>query len=93
MTGQLSSRMLQTDESKFEIFQSNRRVYVKQRVDERAATQSITPTVKHGGGSVMVLRTFADSKVRDLHHVKDKLNQTRSTAYCSMMQSHLEFSL
>ena len=48
------NKVLWTDESKLEIFGSNRRVYVWQRVDERAAAPYITPSVKHRGGSVMV---------------------------------------
>ena len=48
------NRVILTDESKFEIFDSNRRVYVRRRVGERAAPPRITPSVKHGGGSVMV---------------------------------------
>ena len=46
--------ILWTDESKFEIFGSNRRVYVRQRFGERAATLYITSTIKHVGGSVIV---------------------------------------
>ena len=44
------NKVFWTDESKFEIFVSNRRVYVWQRV----ATPCIIPTAKHRGGSVMV---------------------------------------
>ena len=46
------NKVLWTDESKFEIFRSNRRVSVRQRVGQRVAIPCITPTVKHGGGSV-----------------------------------------
>ena len=45
-------KVLWTDENKFEIFGSNRRVWW--RVGERAATPCITPTLKHGRGIVMV---------------------------------------
>ena len=46
---------LWTDESKFEIFMSNWRVkYLRRRVGKRAATSSITETIKQGGGSVML---------------------------------------
>ena len=58
-------------------------VYVQQRVSERAATTCITPTVKHGGGFVMVCFFFINWKVGDLHLVKGKLNQT---VYHSILQ-------
>ena len=45
------NKVLWTDELKFEIFGSNRRVYVVQ-VGERAATLWITPIIKHRRGSV-----------------------------------------
>ena len=43
-------KVLWTDESKFEIFSSSRRVFVHRQVGERMVPQSVTPTVKHGGG-------------------------------------------
>jgi hypothetical protein len=43
-----------SDES-FEIFHSNRRVFVRRRVGERMISACVVPTVKHGGGGVMVL--------------------------------------
>ena len=64
------NKVLWTDESKFEIFGSNKRVYVYQRVGERAAILCITPTVKYGGGSVKVWRAFANCKVGDLYQMK-----------------------
>ena len=47
--------VLWSDESKFEIFGSNRHVFVRRRVDERMISAWVVPTVKHGGGGVMVL--------------------------------------
>ena len=70
-------KVIWIDKSKFEIFWSNRRAYVRQRFGERAATYSITPTIKHEGGSVMVFRAFANCKVSNLHHMKGKFNQNR----------------
>ena len=43
-----------SDESKFEIFGSNRRVFVRRRVGERMISACVVPTVKYGGGGVMV---------------------------------------
>ena len=42
------------DELKFEIFGSNRHVVMRRRVGERMISACVVPTVKHGGGGVMV---------------------------------------
>lgn len=47
-------KVLFTDESKFEIFGTKRRVYIRRRPHEKYHKSCILPTVKHGGGSVMV---------------------------------------
>ena len=53
--GQGAQRLgLWTDELKFKIFGSNRRVYVQQRVGERAAIPCITQTIKYRGDSVIL---------------------------------------
>ena len=57
-------KVLWTDESKFEIFGSSRRVFVRRQVGERMVPQCMTPTVKHGGGSVMIWGSFAGSSRR-----------------------------
>ena len=82
------NKVLWTDESKFEIFLSNTRVYVWRRLSERAANAYITPTVKHGWGSIMVWwrGAFAYCKVGDLDQVKGKLNQT---GYHSILKHYI----
>ena len=45
---------LLSDESKFEIFSSNRRVFVRLRVGEPIISACVILTVKQGGGDVMV---------------------------------------
>ena len=47
-------KVLWTDESKFEIFGSKRRQNVRWRSNERYHSECIVPTVKHGGGTVLV---------------------------------------
>ena len=79
------NKVFWTDELKFEIFGSNMKLYVQQRVGESAATPCITPIIKHGGGSVIVWEAFANCKVGDLHQAKGKLNQT---GYHSILQHH-----
>ena len=50
--------VLWSDESKFEILGSNRRVFVRRRVGEGMISTCVVPTVKHGGGGVMVGALF-----------------------------------
>lgn len=55
-----------SDESKFELFGTKRRQYVRRKAGERYKKQCIAPTVKHGGGSVMVWGCFSYTSVGDL---------------------------
>lgn len=78
-------RVLWTDESKFEIFGSRRRVYVRRRIGERLTPECIVPTVKHGGGAVMLWGCFAGNSAGDIHRVTGILNQN---GYHSILQRH-----
>ncbi|KAL6470994.1 hypothetical protein MHYP_G00196440 [Metynnis hypsauchen] len=77
--------VLWSDESKFEIFGSNRRVFVRRRKGERMDSTCLVPTVKHGGGAVMVWRCFAGDTVGDLFKIEGTLNQH---GYHSILQRH-----
>ena len=46
--------VLWSDESKYEIFGSNRRAFVRCRVDERMISACVVPTMKHEAEGVMV---------------------------------------
>ena len=59
-------KVLWTDESKFEQFGNKRRVYVRRRERERYKNECLLPTVKHGGGSIMVWGAIAASGTGDL---------------------------
>lgn len=48
------SKVLFTDESKFMLFGNNRRTYVRRFPGERYSKSCLVPTIKHGGGSIMV---------------------------------------
>lgn len=63
-------KVLFTDESKFEIFGSKRRIFVRRMPGERMNMKCIQPTVKHGGGSVMVWGCFGANKTGDLIRIK-----------------------
>ncbi|KAL6467397.1 hypothetical protein MHYP_G00252010 [Metynnis hypsauchen] len=77
--------VLWSDESKFEIFGSNRRVFVRRRKGERMDSTCLVPTVKHGGGAVMVWGCFAGDIVGDLFKIEGTLNQH---GYHSILQRH-----
>jgi hypothetical protein len=47
-------KVIFSDESPFQVFQSGGKVYVRRAPGERFSDECITPTVKHGGGSIQV---------------------------------------
>ena len=65
-------------EFKFEIFGPNRCVFVRCRVGERLISACVVPTVKHGGGGVMVLGCL-------LFRIQGALNQH---CYHSILQRY-----
>ena len=94
-TSQLISRIvLLTDKSKFKIFWSNRRVYVQLGVGERAA-----PPPYHTNHKARRRLCYGVRRLLPLEKLgictKWRANWIRMaiTAYCSIMQSHLECGL
>ena len=75
--------MLWSDESKFEIFGSAE--FVRCRVDLQMISACVVPTVKHGGGSVMVWWCCAGDTVGDLFRIQGTLNQH---GYHSILQRY-----
>ena len=67
-------KVLWSDESKFEIFGSNRRQYVRRRAGERYNSECLQPSVKHGGGSVMVWGCISANGVGDLVKIEGIMN-------------------
>ena len=74
-----------TDESNFEIFGSNRCVFVRHRVGERMISACVVPTVKHGGEGVMVWVCFSGDTVSDLFRIQGTLHQH---GYHSILQRY-----
>ena len=57
--------VLWTDESKFEVFGSHRRIFVRRSRSEKMIPQCVVPTVKYGGGSIMVWGCFSGHGIGD----------------------------
>lgn len=68
-------KVLFSDESKFELFGSKRRKFVRRFAGERMKEYCVTPTVKHGGGSVMVWGCFAGHSVGDLIKIEGTMDK------------------
>lgn len=52
-------KVLWSVESKFQVFGSNRRIFVRRSVEEKMLPQCVVPTVKHEDGSVMMWGYFS----------------------------------
>ncbi|CAK9818710.1 Transposable element Tcb1 transposase [Anthophora quadrimaculata] len=77
--------VLWTDESKFELFGGKRRQFVRRRKGEAYQEACLKPTVKHGGGSVMVWGCISANGVGDLIRINGKLTATQ---YLEILQQH-----
>lgn len=69
------SKVLWSDESKFDLFSTKRRVFVRRLQGERMNKNCVVPTVKHGGGSVLVWGSFSGKRVGDLVKIEGILNK------------------
>uniref|UniRef100_A0AC34QLD3 Transposase n=1 Tax=Panagrolaimus sp. JU765 TaxID=591449 RepID=A0AC34QLD3_9BILA len=68
-------KVIWSDESKFLLFGSDGISYVRRPVNERFNPKYQIPTVKHGGGSIMVWGCFTRSGVGPLHKVEGIMDQ------------------
>ena len=78
-------KVLWTDKSKFEVFGSQRRTFVRSRKNEKMLEEYLMTSVKHGGGNVKVWGCFGGGKVGDLYWVKGIL---KKEGYHSIFQHH-----
>jgi DDE superfamily endonuclease len=79
--------MVPSDESRFNLFHNDGRVKILRRPGERYHIDCLAPTVKHGGGSVMVWGCISWWGVGPLVVVEGTLNKT---SYVALMEKHLE---
>lgn len=76
-------KVIWSDESKFTLFQTTGKSYVRRRAGEAHLPECIVPTVKHGGGNVMVWGCFRAGKKGKLHWIKDTMDQH---VYANLLQ-------
>ena len=68
------ARVLFSDESRFCLFRSDGRAYVRRLAGEEFAEHCLMETVKHGGGGVMVWGCISSKGVGHLKKVSGRLN-------------------
>lgn len=68
-------RVLWTDETKIEFFGSKRRTFVRRRKGERFRSFCLVPTMKHGGGSLMVWAAISAHGAAPLKRIQGIMDQ------------------
>ena len=79
-------RVLWSDESSFELFNTHRRVYVRRREGERFKEECLVPTVKFGGGKIMVWGCFGGGRLGHLVKVTGTMDQR---SYKTTLENHM----
>ncbi|GFV11001.1 transposable element Tc1 transposase [Trichonephila clavipes] len=88
---QFWNEVIFSDESKFNIFGSDGRRMVSRKPNTSHHPKHTIPTVKHGGGSVMVWGCMATSRVGKLV-IFDGIIHTHKMAYLNILQNNLKES-
>lgn len=77
------------DESKYNIFGSDGRVMVWRKPNEELNKENLRPTVKHGGGSVMVWGCMSAAGVGNLVFIEGNMDKT---LYLNILKDNLKQS-
>ena len=75
-----------SDESKFNLFHSDDRIYVRRKIGEEFREDCIQPTQQSGGGSVHVWGCFCQTEIGPLVRLTSTVN---STSYQNVLEDHL----
>ena len=81
-------RVLWSNESRFQLFQSDGRVYVRRSVGEEFNEACVAPSVKHGGTGIMVWGCMGSSGVGSLAWIKDNIN---AVVYIDILRDFILF--
>ena len=82
--------ILWSDETKVNLFGSDGVQNVWRRAGEEYADKNVVPTVKHGGGSLMVWGCMSSQGVGDLHFIEGIMN---AQMYCNILAKKMIPSL
>ena len=67
-------KVMWSDESPFSLFPKRGKVYVRRRPGEEFQRQYLKPTVKHGGGSIMVWDCVSGAGIGKLRRLEEKVD-------------------
>ena len=84
------NHVLWSDEMTINLFVSDSFKHVWQRPGEEYKDKCVMPTVKHGGGNVMVWGCMSAAGVGELHFIEGNMN---SNMYCEILQQSMIPSL
>ena len=78
-------KVLFTDKSKFQIFGTNRRHYVRRRKGGALKEPCLASTIKHGGGNIQVWGCISIKGVGDIVRITEKLTGEK---YKNILHNH-----
>jgi len=84
------SNVVFSDESRFQLFRNDGRPFVRRRPGESYRDDCVHPTLKHGGGSVMVWGCMSEAGVGELRKVTGRLC---AKDYVSILRGALQPSI
>ena len=85
-TSEQWSRVVFSDESRFLLFRSDGRAYVRRSVGEEFRDECLQVTMKHGGGGIMVWGCINSRGVGHLKKIEGRLN---AAAYIDLLENSL----
>ena len=74
-----------TEKSKFQIFETNRRQYVRPRNGEALKEPCLASTIKHVGGNIQVWGCILIKEVGDIFRITEKLTGEK---YKNILHNH-----
>lgn len=83
-------KVIWSDETKINLFGSDGRRYVRRRDGTRLLSKNLTPTVKHGGGSIMLWGCFNYKGIGELHIIKGTMDRY---VYTKILNTSLKRSI